>query len=394
MMKDVLDIARYIDDGGGLFLSSEEEFRVWLANVNELLRPFGLYIDESDFQTNSNFTNLLDIKYCFDREGNLQTDLYTKETDSRAYLNFSSAHPNHTFSGNVYSQSLRLRRIINCDERLKLRLQELSESFKKAGYPSTMVEEITNKVLNSRRDISVKQGKEREVSEQVIVVSTYKADENIVEAVRQSEENFRKTESFRDQRGPLFKYVKKVGQNLRSHVNTLKHQALGIKRGGATRCEGRGCKTCSMLIKSPVVEIRGKKIALSQGTCKTYNTCYLARCKICQKPYTGRTVEALHKRTCGHRHCYKEVIKRAANGTLQDLDTTNDLYTLGLHLYYDHGFADPDDFDRNMEFGILEVVSPADIEVKEYRWMHRLNSFQPAGINIEYPFGIPLLGQN
>ena len=26
MMKDVLDIARYIDDGGGLFLSSEEEF--------------------------------------------------------------------------------------------------------------------------------------------------------------------------------------------------------------------------------------------------------------------------------------------------------------------------------------------------------------------------------
>ena len=188
--------------------------------------------------------------------------------------------------------------------------------------------------------------------------------------------------------------MKKVGHNLKNHVNTLKKQALGIKRGGATRCEGRGCKTCSMLIKSPVVEIRGKKITLSQGTCKTYNICYLARCKICNKPYTGRTVEAIHKRTNGHRHCYKEVVKRAENGTLQDLDTTNDLYTLGLHLHYDHGFADPGDFDRNIEFGILEVVSPADIEVKEFRWMHRLNSFQPTGINIEYPFGIPLLGQN
>ena len=150
-----------------------------------------------------------------------------------------------------------------------------------------MVEEITNKVLNSERDISVKEVKEREASEQVIVVSTYEADENMVEAVRQSEENFRRTQSFRDQRGPLFKYVKKVGQNLRSHVNTLKHQALGIKRGCVTRCESRGCKTGSMLIKSPVVEIRGKKIAPSQGTCKTYNTCYLARCKICHKPPVG-----------------------------------------------------------------------------------------------------------
>ena len=85
MMTDVLDIARYIDDGGGLYLSSEEQFRIWLAYVNELLRPLGLYINESDFQPNSSFTNLLDIKYCFDREGNLETDLYTKETHSRAY---------------------------------------------------------------------------------------------------------------------------------------------------------------------------------------------------------------------------------------------------------------------------------------------------------------------
>ena len=66
-----------------------------------------------------------------------------------------------------------------------------------------MVDEITNKVLNSERDIGVKERKQQEVSDQVIVVSTYEADENIVEAVRQSEENLRKTQSFRDQRGPL-----------------------------------------------------------------------------------------------------------------------------------------------------------------------------------------------
>ena len=55
---------------------------------------------------------------------------------------------------------------------------------------------------------------------------------------------------------------------------------------------------------------------------------------------------------------------------------------------------DPDAFDQHLKFGILDVVSPAEIDKKEYTWMHRLNSFQPVGINIEYPFGIPLLGQN
>ena len=149
-----------------------------------------------------------------------------------------------------------------------------------------------------------------------------------------------------------------------------------------------------MLIRSPVVEIRGKKIALSQGTCKTYNTCYLARCKICQKPYTGRTVEALHKRTCGHRHCYKEIIKRSSENTLHELDTENDLYSLGLHLHIDHGVEELDGFDKYMKFGILEVVNPGVIDTKEFKWMHKLNTFQPVGINVEYPFGIPYLGQS
>ena len=80
-----------------------------------------------------------------------------KETDSRSYLNFSSSHPNHTFSGNVYAQSLRLRRIINDRDRLRKRLNELAGAFKDAGYPEKMVVEITNKVLNSERDISVKE---------------------------------------------------------------------------------------------------------------------------------------------------------------------------------------------------------------------------------------------
>ena len=56
MMSTILDIKRYIDDGGGFQIGTEEEFQVWLAEVNRRLAPFGLHIDESCFKRNANYT--------------------------------------------------------------------------------------------------------------------------------------------------------------------------------------------------------------------------------------------------------------------------------------------------------------------------------------------------
>ena len=58
-------------------------------------------------------------------------------------------------------------------------------------------------------------------------------------------------------------------------------------------------------------------------------------------------------------------------------------------MHLEHGCCDPGDFNKYLKFAILEVVSPSNIEVKEFKWMHRLNCFQPKGINVEYPFGLP-----
>ena len=394
MMINVSDVMRFIDDGTGLYYGTEEEFFEWLRMVNIEIGMFGLHIDEASFKKNSEFINFLDIKYCFDSEGELQTDLFVKETDSRSYLNFSSAHENHTFSGNVYSQSLRLRRIINSKERLSTRLNELADCFKKAGYPETMVKNITTKVLNSDRDISIKENKENSSDDLIRVISTYKTDDNMIKAVKRSEESLKLTKSFRNQRGPLFTYVKKVGPNIRCYVNNLKQQALGIKRGAAAKCNARGCKTCQMLSLSPRETVGGRVVKLSQGSCKSYNLCYLAICDLCKKPYTGRTIQMLCKRINGHRELFRYILRKVASNEPLDIDTTSDLYMLGLHLYLDHGITDVNAFDNLFKFGILEVVTPTDIDRKEFRWMHKLNTFQPHGLNVEYPFGIPYLERN
>ena len=86
-------------------------------------------------------------------------------------------------------------------------------------------------------------------------------------------------------------------------------------------------------------------------------------------------------------------LKKALENKMEEIDSTNDLYQLGLHLYHEHNLTDPNAFDRHMKFGILDVVTPKDIAKNEYKLMHKLNTFQPIGINTEYPFGLPYLGQ-
>ena len=123
-----------------------------------MIQPYHRYnltIDQYSFSLPGNFVPFLDIKFCFDSDVNLQTDLYVKETDSRAHLNFGSCHPNHIFSGIGFSQCLRLRRIINCDKRLKTRLSELKDCFKKCKYPGFMVNNIVKKVESTERNIFI-----------------------------------------------------------------------------------------------------------------------------------------------------------------------------------------------------------------------------------------------
>ena len=91
IMNNIMSAKRYVDDGAGLFNGSSEAFNSWIVSVNEKLCPFGLTIDESCIRPPSDYIAFLDIQFCFHSAGSLQTDLHTKPTDSRAYLNFKGA---------------------------------------------------------------------------------------------------------------------------------------------------------------------------------------------------------------------------------------------------------------------------------------------------------------
>ena len=72
-MSNIEASKRFIDDGCGVFRGTKRQFTDWINRVNSLLATYGLNIDEYSFSEPGHYVSFLDIKFCFDPDGVLQT---------------------------------------------------------------------------------------------------------------------------------------------------------------------------------------------------------------------------------------------------------------------------------------------------------------------------------
>ena len=399
MMKRVTSLIRFIDDGAGFFEGSRAEFQTFIDSMNCGLAEYGLHVDEFSFEEPSSYVAFLDIKFCFDNNGDLQTDLHTKETDARNYLHFSSSHPDHVYSGVVYSQALRLRRIINSTERLSVRLDELIVSFIECGYPVKMLNNICKKVRHSERLLfRVEPEPNDEVApDRVRLISTYGSDGDIVSSVKKFEEDLSRTRSFSEsndvspsptstpsKKPRIMQFVKRTGASLASQLVKVKNFAVGNKYGKTRPCFKKNCKCCQLISGEDSMTVNGTLVKAAPGICTTYNIIYMFICNCCSQVYIGRSVRPLNTRTGEHRRKFYELLGG------KKIDPSDDEYSLGLHLF-DHGFRERTDFNDNFRVMILDITSPKSLEVKEHKYIHLLNTLKPNGINTMNPFGIRIL---
>ena len=183
---------------------------------------------------------------------------------------YHSAHPKHVFSGVVYSQCLRLRRIINSQARLEIRLAELCEAFEKSCYPKKMLSSISTKVLNMERSLTPSQPNESDDTKPILVVSCFGTDEKLVKTLKSYEDDLSKTNSFRSAVKPLFQFVKKTCPNIGSKLSVLKSIALGRKVGTTVPCNAHtNCKCCQLIGDQPFSEVNGHRVSCAPGSCKT-----------------------------------------------------------------------------------------------------------------------------
>ena len=80
---------RYIDDIFGIWLHGEEKLREFHALANSLHDQIKL-----DLRLSQSMVEFLDVRVSVKGNG-LHTDVYTKPTDSKAYLHFTSDHPSY-----------------------------------------------------------------------------------------------------------------------------------------------------------------------------------------------------------------------------------------------------------------------------------------------------------
>ena len=420
--------------------------------MNQNLAPFGLHIDESNICPTNTFVPFLDIQFCFDDSGSLQTDLYVKPTDSRAYLNFGSAHTKHTFSGIVYSGCFRLRRIINNQERLEHRLQELKVCFKNAGYPDSLIDNSIRKALNSERSLDRKAKLPQNpcATPSIRVVSTFGSDSDIVNSVRKFESSLKRTRSFLESDADIPDTIPShyprsstpTRNNLStSNLSTRTSRSLSpsisisrISTPGAhsspsqpTRKKPVASKIFQFVkktgssIKSRVVNV--KSIALGTRFGRT-KPCKSKNCKCCKmisekeafnyndnivRPAGGscKSYNIIYLFVCGH--CDKHYVGRSTRPLRTRVgehrrnfykmcdkadfqyDRDSDEYTLGHHLFHDHKLNSKSDFDDSYTVSILDISSPKVLDVKEHKFIHLMNSLTPLGLNLSNPFALPLL---
>ena len=105
--------------------------------------------------------------------------------------------------------------------------------------------------------------------------------------------------------------MKKTGANIGSKIAVLKSLALGNKYGNTVPCFSHGnCKCCALIDEPNILEVNGVPVEPAPGNCKTRNVIYLVSCRLCSKPYTGRTVQQICKRMSGHRECFYKVLRK------------------------------------------------------------------------------------
>ena len=147
-----------------LLETSPDKPIVWLRYIDDILFiwPHGgpaletFITQANNFHHIINFTSeisptqisFLDVIVSL-KDDKLQTDLFSKETDTFKYLHLGSCHPHHTKQSIPYSLAFRLMKLCSTEATLTSRLKQCNIiPQKKRGYPNKKMEVAINRARN------------------------------------------------------------------------------------------------------------------------------------------------------------------------------------------------------------------------------------------------------
>ena len=290
---------RYIDDIFGIWVHGEES----LKNFHQLANNVNKHI-KLDLRHSTKSIEFLDVEVRI-KGDSLCTDVYTKPTDTKAYLHFTSDHPEHTKSGIPSGLAMRAKRICSSKEAFDRQVKDIGNNLRGRGYPENRIGQGLKRVEGMHRSTLLKSSVKKE-KEGVPLVVTYSSHlPNINKILREKSNILSRSETLKSifSEGMFVSY--KRGTNLGDllvHRKTKKSIRTGQKSLGSC---GKDCCVCKVMYsQTDKVMGPGRKTECTYDKsigCRSRNVVYGVMCAVCEcVVYVGETGGIFYQRVQNH----------------------------------------------------------------------------------------------
>ena len=374
--KSPLMWIRYIDDIFLIWTHGQEELDRFLEMCNNFHHSIKFTSESST--TEVPFLDVM-VSVC---DGVLQTDLYSKPTDSHQFLHWTSCHPKHTKRSLPYGLGFRLNRICSTTEKRQLRVSELTGYLKDRGYSSRLINTQINKALVIPRSEALKptSNKDKKLKRVPLAVTYHPSLPGISGILRRHLPLLHSSPKCRKAipNQPIVAYRR--SPNIKDIVVRSTLPSLTPPLQGSYPCGETDCKCChhglhgdvGIVYLSHTVEATtftssstGETFPIRKYmTCKSANVIYLITCKTCEIQYvgeSGRPMECRIEEHCGDaRH--------------------NRNKQVGRH------FNRPNHNACNISVIAIDRPPKNDTimrKILEKEWITKMNTIEPHGLNIK-----------
>ena len=302
------------------------------------------------------------------KDGYLHTDIYTKPTDTHAYLHHKSCHPRHTVNNIPFSQFLRLRRICSETETFDARADEMTGHFVARGYARDRVEGAKLKVRGLARSDTLSYKAKRTNTRPPFVLTHNPRNPPLRQWFADLQTS---VVPYSDRLQRVLPLPPVIGErNCKSLRNLLMPSNLPPVRDpspGCFKCT-KQCIVCTEhLVEGNSFRSQNTEEVFTirdRVSCESENVIYLLYCqKNCKhSQYVGRTIKTLRSRFYVHR-CH--INKNTGTHVTRHFNLPN------------HSLSD-------MRCMVVEKVYSRDVSTVDKResfWMQKLRTVYPNGLN-------------
>ena len=294
---------RYLDDGQIMWDTRVGDF-VDVFEIMNSLHPAIKFTHEcSDKQL-----IYLDIIIEKTKDG-FETTIYNKETDSGAYVPFTSSHPRHTKTNIPFSLARSVRALTDNNETCKTKMSELTDRLVKSGYPEGLIKTAVERYINADKS-DLRKSREKVENDKILpFVHTFDPSlPQVTQEVKQLTSRLFTSKELK----PIFGGMSIINSqrepfSLGRLLVHSRYDELPVAGDGpmTTKCGHPRCKCCPDMLEVNEIYFRNSNIWFKIKTkmdCTVRNLIYVIICRNCSLTYIGETVH-LRSRMNTHRSC-------------------------------------------------------------------------------------------